>query len=127
MGGSEGDARGRRYGDICIRIADSLCYTAETNNIVKQLYSNKDVKKIIKFYKSCALTLFFFLKPYLAISLSLRIQYSVCKFLYVLMHCTVFLHGKDSVPVIIFFKSVNDSKIVENFFSSIYHTTRILS
>ena len=30
-GGWEGDARGRRYGDICIRIADSLCYKAETN------------------------------------------------------------------------------------------------
>ena len=28
-GGWERDARGRRYGDICI--ADSLCYTAETN------------------------------------------------------------------------------------------------
>ena len=27
----EGDARGRRYGDICIYIADSLCYKAETN------------------------------------------------------------------------------------------------
>ena len=27
----EGDASGRRYGDICVRIADSLCYTAETN------------------------------------------------------------------------------------------------
>ena len=26
-------------------MADSLCYTAETNNIVKQLYSNKDVIK----------------------------------------------------------------------------------
>ena len=25
------DARGRGYGDISIRIADSLCYTAETN------------------------------------------------------------------------------------------------
>ena len=24
-------ARGRRYGDICICIADSLCYKAETN------------------------------------------------------------------------------------------------
>ena len=45
-GGWEGDARGRRYGDICICIADSLCYTAETNTIVKQLYSNKDVKYI---------------------------------------------------------------------------------
>ena len=30
-GGREGDARGRRYGDICICIADSLCYTAATN------------------------------------------------------------------------------------------------
>ena len=30
-GGWEGDARGRGYGDICICIADSLCYTAETN------------------------------------------------------------------------------------------------
>ena len=38
----EGYATGRGYGDICI--ADSLCYTAATNN-VKQLYSNKDVKK----------------------------------------------------------------------------------
>ena len=30
-GGWEGDARGRGYGDICIHIADSLCYTAATN------------------------------------------------------------------------------------------------
>ena len=30
-GGREGDARGRGYGDICIRIADSLYCTAETN------------------------------------------------------------------------------------------------
>ena len=30
---------------ICIRIADSLCYTAETNCIVKQLYSNKNSLK----------------------------------------------------------------------------------
>ena len=46
-GGREGDARGKRYGDICICIADSLCYKAETNTplCVKQLYSNKDVKK----------------------------------------------------------------------------------
>ena len=29
--GWEGDARGRAYGDICIHIADSLCYKAETN------------------------------------------------------------------------------------------------
>ena len=44
-GGREGDARGKRYGDICICITDSLCYKAETNTIVKQLYSKKDVKK----------------------------------------------------------------------------------
>ena len=30
-GGREGYARGRGYGDTCIRIADSLCYTVETN------------------------------------------------------------------------------------------------
>ena len=29
--GREGDERGRGYGNICIHIADSLCYTAETN------------------------------------------------------------------------------------------------
>ena len=39
----EGDARGKRYGNICICITDSLCYKAETNTIVKQLYFNKDV------------------------------------------------------------------------------------
>ena len=33
-GGREGDARGKRSGDICICIADSLCYTAETNTIL---------------------------------------------------------------------------------------------
>ena len=30
-GGREGGARGKRYGDICICITDSLCYKAETN------------------------------------------------------------------------------------------------
>ena len=30
-GGVEGDARGKRYGDICICITDSLCYKAETD------------------------------------------------------------------------------------------------
>ena len=29
--GREGDARGKTYGNICICIADSLCYKAETN------------------------------------------------------------------------------------------------
>ena len=44
-GGREGDARGKRCGNICICISDSLCYKVESNTIVKQLYSNKDVKK----------------------------------------------------------------------------------
>ena len=39
MGGWEGDARGRRYGDICIYIADALCYKAETNTPLKSNYS----------------------------------------------------------------------------------------
>ena len=29
--GWEGNTRGRGYGDICIHIANSLCYTAESN------------------------------------------------------------------------------------------------
>ena len=33
-GGWEWDARGRWYGDIGIRIADLLCYTAATNTIL---------------------------------------------------------------------------------------------
>ena len=47
QGGCEGGSRGRGYGDICIHIADSLCSTAETQHIVKQLYSIKILKKII--------------------------------------------------------------------------------
>ena len=44
-GGREGDARGKRYGNIFVCIADLLCYKAETNTpfIVKQLNFNKDV------------------------------------------------------------------------------------
>ena len=30
-GGREGDARGKRYENICICITDSLCYKAESN------------------------------------------------------------------------------------------------
>ena len=30
-GGREGDARGKRYGNICICVTDSFCYKAETN------------------------------------------------------------------------------------------------
>ena len=39
QGGWEGDASGRRYGDICICIADSLCYTAETNTTLENNYT----------------------------------------------------------------------------------------
>ena len=35
----EGDARERGYGDICIHIADSLCYTAETNTTLQSNYT----------------------------------------------------------------------------------------
>ena len=34
----------QKRGDICICIADSLCCTVE-NNIIKQLYSNKNLKR----------------------------------------------------------------------------------
>ena len=48
-GGWEGDARGRGYGDICIHIAVSLCYTAETNTTLYSYYTPiKMLKKIIK-------------------------------------------------------------------------------
>ena len=30
-GGREGDAKGKRYGNICICTTDSLCYKADTN------------------------------------------------------------------------------------------------
>ena len=32
----------QKRGDINIHKMDSLCYTVETNNIVKQIYSNKN-------------------------------------------------------------------------------------
>ena len=48
-GGWEGDARGKRYGDICICITDSLCYKAETNTPLLGSYTPiKMLKK--KFY-----------------------------------------------------------------------------
>ena len=37
----EGGREVQAGGNICISVPDSLHYTAETNNIVKQLYSNK--------------------------------------------------------------------------------------
>ena len=37
LGEWEGDPRGRGYGDICIRIADSLCYTAASNTPLKAI------------------------------------------------------------------------------------------
>ena len=44
-GGREGDARGRGYGDICIHIADSLCYKAETNTPLQSNYTRIKMKK----------------------------------------------------------------------------------
>ena len=41
--GRVGGRETQEGGDIHICIADSLCYKAETNTIVKQLHSNKDV------------------------------------------------------------------------------------
>ena len=38
-GGREGDARGTRYGNICICITDSLCYKAETNTPLESNYT----------------------------------------------------------------------------------------
>ena len=45
LGGWEGGSRGRGYGDVCLHMADSLCCATETNSIVKQLYSSKDLLK----------------------------------------------------------------------------------
>ena len=48
-GGWEGDARGRGYGDIHMRMADSLCCTAETNTTLWSNYTPiKMLKKINK-------------------------------------------------------------------------------
>ena len=48
----EAAARGRRYGDICICIADSLCYKAETNTTMLSRYTPiKMFKKIIMLFK----------------------------------------------------------------------------
>ena len=38
-GGRVGDATGRRYGDICICMAGSLCYTEETNTPLQSNYT----------------------------------------------------------------------------------------
>ena len=41
----KGDARGKRYGDICIYVTGSLCYKAETNT---PLLSNYTPIKMLK-------------------------------------------------------------------------------
>ena len=53
--GWEGGARGRRYGDMCICIADSLCYKAVTNAPlwgncppIKMLKKAKKAPKVIR-------------------------------------------------------------------------------
>ena len=43
-GGDERDVQ--EGGHICIHIADSRCCAADTNNIIKQLYSNLKIKNI---------------------------------------------------------------------------------
>ena len=56
QGGWEGDARGRRYGDVCICIDDSLCYKAETNTPLSSNYTAiKMLKKKGWFPLSCFL------------------------------------------------------------------------
>ena len=50
-GGREGDAREKRYGDICICIAYSLCYKGETNTPLSSNYTPiKMLKKKKKQY-----------------------------------------------------------------------------
>ena len=44
-GWREGDARGKRYGDICICITDSVCYKAESDT---PLYCNYTLIKMLK-------------------------------------------------------------------------------
>ena len=44
-GGREGDARGRRCGDVCVCMADSLCCRAEANT---PLWSNYTPIKVLK-------------------------------------------------------------------------------
>ena len=39
-GGREGDVGGRRYGNVCISVADSLCYKAETNTPLRSNYTS---------------------------------------------------------------------------------------
>ena len=46
--GREGDARGKKYGDICICITDSLCYKSETDSnytLIKRLKKEKKKKR----------------------------------------------------------------------------------
>ena len=47
-GGREGDVRGKKYGDICVCISDSVCCKAETN---KPLYSDYTPIKMLKINK----------------------------------------------------------------------------
>ena len=43
--GREGDTRGKRYGDICISITESLCYIPETNTTLQITYASIKKKK----------------------------------------------------------------------------------
>ena len=52
-GGREGDARGKRRGNIGICITDSLCYKAETNTPLQsnytpiKMFKKKDLERIL--------------------------------------------------------------------------------
>ena len=61
MHGWEGDARGRSYGGICICIADSFCYKAETNTPLESNYSP------IKMFKKMSGKVLVFLYVYIYI------------------------------------------------------------
>ena len=53
-GGWEGDERRREYGDIHMRMADSLCCTTETNTVLWSNYTPIKIykKKVIKIFCS---------------------------------------------------------------------------
>ena len=48
--GERGSSSGRRYVDICLHVADSLCYTAEINTTLQNNYTliirNKKIIKV---------------------------------------------------------------------------------
>ena len=70
-GGREGDARGKRYGDICICITDSLCYKAKTNT---SWQSNYTPIKMLKKKKKTILFTIASKRKYLGINLTKEVK-----------------------------------------------------